>query len=86
MLVIEVPDDVISSAASNEHSPKEVPAPASEEHVNSVHSDIGGVEESTAPECSPSNHDNIKAVTSVRLDISFKSPSHTGLQTTGLVN
>ncbi|KAL5798863.1 hypothetical protein ACOSQ2_003683 [Xanthoceras sorbifolium] len=85
MLVVEVPHDLISSAASNVHSPKEEPSPTTEEPVNNVHSDIVGLEDSTSPKCSHLNHDNIRAVTSVRLDISFKSPSHTGLQTTKLV-
>jgi len=32
------------------------------------------------------NKDDCDTVQSIRLDISFKSPSHTGLQTTELVN
>ncbi|KAK2650643.1 hypothetical protein Ddye_018132 [Dipteronia dyeriana] len=85
MLVVEVPHDLISSAASTLHSPKEEPAPTTGEPINSVHSDIVGLEDSASPKCSHLNHDNIRAVTSVRLDISFKSPSHTGLKTTELV-
>ncbi|KAK4849669.1 hypothetical protein QYF36_027137 [Acer negundo] len=85
MLVVEVPHDLISSAASTLHSPKEEPAPTIGEPVNNVHSDIVGLEDSASPKCSHLNHDNLRAVTSVRLDISFKSPSHTGLQTTELV-
>ena len=86
MLVVEVPHDLISSAASTLHSPKEEPVPTIGEPVNNVHSDIVGLEDSASPKCSHLNHDNLRAVTSVRLDISFKSPSHTGLQTTELVN
>ena len=83
MLVVEVPHDLISSAASTLHSPKEEPAPTIGEPVNNVHSDIVGLEDSASLNL---NHDNLRAVTSVGLDISFKSPSHTGLQTTELVN
>lgn len=86
MLVVEVPPDQNTSAAANVQSPKEEPADATVKHVDHVHSDVIGLEDSSSPKCSHLNYDSTKAVTSVRLDISFKSPSHTGLQTTELVN
>ncbi|KAK2433071.1 Nucleotidyltransferase family protein [Trifolium repens] len=57
MLVVEVPEDVITSSAPTLHSLKE------------------------KSHCTTGEHDS----KSVRVDISFKSPSHTGLQTTGMV-
>ncbi|KAJ0112454.1 hypothetical protein Patl1_00187 [Pistacia atlantica] len=85
MLVVEVPHDLITSAATNVQSPKEEPADTTGKHADHVHSDMIGLEDSSSPKCSHLNYDNTKVVTSVRLDISFKSPSHTGLQTTELV-
>lgn len=85
MLVVEVPNDLISSATSNVQSPKEEQTRMTGEHENHVHSDIVGSEDSISPKCSQINDDSTKEVKSIRLDISFKSPSHTGLQTTELV-
>lgn len=86
MLVVEVPHDMITSAASNAQSPKEESAHTTTKHDSHVHSDMVASEDAASPKCSRLNSDNMKVVTSVRLDISFKSPSHTGLQTTELVN
>ncbi|KAH9733223.1 NTP transf 2 domain-containing protein [Citrus sinensis] len=85
MLVVEVPHDLIASAASSVQSPKEDAAHTTLKHDNHVHSDMVALDDSASPKCSHTSSDNIKAATSVRLDISFKSPSHTGLQTTDLV-
>ncbi|GAV62042.1 NTP_transf_2 domain-containing protein/PAP_assoc domain-containing protein [Cephalotus follicularis] len=85
MLVVEVPHDLIISSASNVQSPKVGPTQMTGEHSNHVHSDMVDSEESASPECSQLYYDNTKDVKSVRLDISFKTPSHTGLQTTELV-
>ncbi|XP_065859306.1 uncharacterized protein [Euphorbia lathyris] len=84
MLVVDVPNEAIVSVASNVQSPKEVPTSMTSENENN-HSDVVGSEDSISPKCSQMNHDILKDVTSIRLDISFKSPSHTGLQTTELV-
>ncbi|WCJ22919.1 Nucleotidyltransferase family protein [Euphorbia peplus] len=84
MLVVEVPNEAIISVASSVQSPKEVPTSMASENENN-HSDLVGSEDSISPKCSQINHDILKDVTSIRIDISFKSPSHTGLQTTELV-
>ncbi|XP_022757001.1 uncharacterized protein LOC111304585 isoform X4 [Durio zibethinus] len=85
MLVVEVPDDLITSAASNVQSPTNEQIDKTAEHCNHAHSDTVALEDSASPKCSQINYGNMKDVKSVRLDISFKSPSHTGLQTTELV-
>ncbi|KAM1140447.1 hypothetical protein ACFX19_041219 [Malus domestica] len=85
MLVVEVPHDLIVSSASNVQSPKEEPPPMSGEHGTNVNSSVVVLEESVVPKCSQINDDATKDSVSVRIDISFKSPSHTGLQTTQLV-
>lgn len=85
MLVVEVPHDLIVSSASNVQSPKEEPLPMSGEHGINVNSSVVVLEESVVPKCLQINDDATKDSVSVRIDISFKSPSHTGLQTTQLV-
>ncbi|PON82942.1 nucleotidyl transferase [Trema orientale] len=85
MLVVEVPCDLIASSTSNVQSPKEEPSLMSAEQVSKVHLDGVVIEEPVLPKCSQMNYDTSKDSISVRIDISFKSPSHTGLQTTELV-
>ncbi|KAK9035977.1 hypothetical protein V6N11_077999 [Hibiscus sabdariffa] len=85
MLVVEVPDDLITSAASNVQSPTDEQIDKTAEHGDHTHSDTVALEDSASPKCSQISDGNIKGVKSVRLDISFRSPSHTGLQTTELV-
>ncbi|KAL5539403.1 hypothetical protein UlMin_044722 [Ulmus minor] len=85
MLVVEVPCDLIVSSNSNVQSPKEVPSHMCGEQGSNVHPDVVVLEESALQKCSQINDNPNKDSISVRLDISFKSPSHTGLQTTGLV-
>lgn len=85
MLVVEVPDDLITSASSNVQSPTDEQIDRIAEHGDHAHSDTVALEDSASPKCSQINYGNTKDVKSVRLDISFKSPSHTGLQTTELV-
>ncbi|GLT84385.1 hypothetical protein SLE2022_026200 [Rubroshorea leprosula] len=85
-LVVEVPSDLITSAAHNVQSPQDEQIHANgEHHGNNVHSDVVGVEDSASPRCLTINSDNMKDVKSVHLDISFKSPSHMGFETTELV-
>lgn len=85
MLVVEVPRDLISTL-SNDHLPKEeADPPAASEEGNHFHADVVSSEASNSPKWSkPRNYIN-DGFKSVRLDISFKSPTHTGLQTTALV-
>ncbi|PPS07955.1 hypothetical protein GOBAR_AA12696 [Gossypium barbadense] len=85
MLVVEVPGDLITSASSNVQSPTDEQIDRTAEHGDHAHSDTVALDDSASPKCSQINYGNTKAVKSVRLDISFKSPSHTGLQTTELV-
>lgn len=85
MLVVEVPTDLITSAASNVQSPKEEPIHLTGEHDIQVQSNMVVLEDSISPKCTQLNCDSKRDVKSIRLDISFKSPSHTGLQTTQLV-
>lgn len=85
MLVVEVPCDLIASSTSNVQSPKEEPSNVSVEQGSNVRPDVVVLEELALPKCSQMNYDTNKDSISVRLDISFKSPSHTGLQTTELV-
>lgn len=85
MLVVEVPDDLITSASSNVQSPTDEQIDRTAEHGDHAHSDTVALDDSASPKCSQINYGNTKGVKSVRLDISFKSPSHTGLQTTELV-
>lgn len=81
MVVVEVPCDLIVT-----HIPisKEELVRVSNEQDKTSLTDADISESSVLPE--RSNVNNAKGRTkSVRLDISFKSPSHTGLQTTELV-
>ncbi|KAK7260115.1 hypothetical protein RIF29_25888 [Crotalaria pallida] len=85
MLVVEVPQDAITSSAPLVQSLKEEPHGTPGEHGNESHSDIIQSEDPTLPKGSQINFDASSDSKSVRLDISFKSPSHTGLQTTEMV-
>lgn len=85
MLVVEVPDDVIISAASVVQSPKEEAHCIADERGHDVHSDTILLEDSALQKSSQISYDSARDSKLVRLDISFKSPSHTGLQTTELV-
>lgn len=86
MLVVEVPNDLIATSSSNVQSPKEEPPLMSGEQGSNVQSDVVVIEDSSLPKCTQINYDSTKDSISVRLDISFKSPSHTGFQTTELVS
>ncbi|KAF8020459.1 hypothetical protein BT93_G1006 [Corymbia citriodora subsp. variegata] len=84
-LVVEVPQDLVSSSASSVQSPKEEPSHNGHELSNLAHAH-SDVQEDSAPQvCSQTNYNNTDSSKSVCLDISFKSASHTGLQTTELV-
>ncbi|KAM7512128.1 hypothetical protein LguiB_011003 [Lonicera macranthoides] len=87
MLVVEVPCDLVVSAASSNVQvlkDEQVNKVSGEHDINSIQTESVGLECSLLPECSKMKNEG-KGVQSVRLDISFKSPSHTGLQTTELV-
>ncbi|XP_050387104.1 uncharacterized protein LOC126803343 isoform X2 [Argentina anserina] len=85
MLVVEVPNDLIASSASNVQSPKEEAPCVTGEPDTNVHSSVVVLEEPTMPKCPQITYDATKDSVSIRIDISFKSPSHTGFQTTQLV-
>ncbi|XP_004308471.1 PREDICTED: uncharacterized protein LOC101305610 [Fragaria vesca subsp. vesca] len=85
MLVVEVPNDLIASSASNVQSPKEEAPHNTGEPDNNAHSSGVVLEESAMPKCPQITYDATKDSVSIRIDISFKSPSHTGFQTTQLV-
>lgn len=87
MLVVEVPCDLIVSATSSNVQvlkDEQINKVSGEHDINSVQTESVGLESSVSPECSKMKNED-KGVQSVHLDISFKSPSHTGLQTTELV-
>lgn len=83
MLVVEVPCYLVSTATSNVQPLKDQSTCTDVDRGNRVSSDM--IEDSSSPKCSHSIYEDMIDVKSVRLDISFKSPSHTGLQTTELV-
>ncbi|CAA7047309.1 unnamed protein product [Microthlaspi erraticum] len=78
MLVVEVPCDLVSSI----QSPKEGPDCITVDQDSNGNTEMVGFEDSAAANSSSGSLANAK---SIRLDISFKTPSHTGLQTTQLV-
>ncbi|XP_044961799.1 uncharacterized protein LOC123412906 isoform X1 [Hordeum vulgare subsp. vulgare] len=87
MLVAQVPCD---TNMSNEYpsvldSSQEISVNVLGEQGSPSRSDNSSSEGSNALAGSKMNKDDYDAVRSIRLDISFKSPSHTGLQTTELV-
>ncbi|XP_028762347.1 uncharacterized protein LOC114720805 isoform X2 [Neltuma alba] len=85
MLVVEVPYDAVTSSAPILQSPNGKSACTAGENGNVVYSDVIHSEDLAVVKCSPVNSDTAKNSKSVRLDISFKTPSHTGLQTSELV-
>lgn len=82
MLEVDVPHDLVTVSASSLH-----PSFTEQNQLNGGQgvdqNDIISSDNSPSPNCSEINCS--KDALSVRLDISFKSPSHTGLQTTELV-
>nr|DAD18506.1 TPA_asm: hypothetical protein HUJ06_019969 [Nelumbo nucifera] len=87
MLVAEVPLDLSATTGklSNVQTPNIESTQMTGKLDCTTQSDIMGLSNSSWPKCSSVENDNAMDVKSVRLDISFKSPSHTGLQTTELV-
>ncbi|CAI9103614.1 OLC1v1002131C1 [Oldenlandia corymbosa var. corymbosa] len=85
MLVVEVPQSLIGSSAANVLAPKRELFQNTSEESNSFFVDPARLEASGLLACPKLKHECDKDVKPVRLDISFKSPSHTGLQTTELV-
>lgn len=83
--MVEVPHDLITSSASNVQSPKEETTLVTVEPGNNGHSDTVVFEDSAPAKCTQMDYNTNIDSKSVRIDISFKSPSHTGLQTTELV-
>lgn len=84
MLVVEVPHDLIPTP-SNVHTPKEEVGQVASEEGSPFQTDVTRSEGTTSPELRKIRNDINDGFKSVRVDISFKSPTHTGLQTTGLV-
>lgn len=84
MLVVEVPHDLTNSVAPNLQTTKEEPTNVPGGQGSHVQTEVSSSENSASLN-REINHDNSKDSKSVRIDISFKSPSHTGLQTTELV-
>ncbi|CAL5381431.1 unnamed protein product [Camellia sinensis] len=84
MLLVEVPHDLITPAVSTISTLKEEPTEVISGH-NPFQTNMANLESSASPKCSNMNTDDDKDMKSIRLDISFLSPSHTGLQTTELV-
>ncbi|KAL3833107.1 hypothetical protein ACJIZ3_007843 [Penstemon smallii] len=85
MLVVEVPHDLIPSTMPNVQTPKEEADQVASEEGSPFQTDATNSESSSSPKWSKITNDTDDDVKSIRLDISFKSPTHTGLQTTGLV-
>ncbi|XP_023527216.1 uncharacterized protein LOC111790524 isoform X3 [Cucurbita pepo subsp. pepo] len=85
MLVVEVPHDLIILPTSNMQSPKEESSAVSGKQDVNILNNMAGLEDSALPKCFEVNYDTSISTKSVRIDISFKTPSHTGLQTSELV-
>ena len=85
MLVVEVPHELVTSSTSNMQSPKEESSAVSGEQDANNLNDMASLEDSILPKCLEVNYDSSISTKSVRIDISFKTPSHTGLQTSELV-
>uniref|UniRef100_A0A0A9DTB2 PAP-associated domain-containing protein n=1 Tax=Arundo donax TaxID=35708 RepID=A0A0A9DTB2_ARUDO len=87
MLVADVPCDtnLSSEYSSVLDSSQEFSVNVLGEQGSPPRSDTSSSEGSNMLVCSKMNKDDSDIVHSIRLDISFKSPSHTGLQTTELV-
>ncbi|KAK4760217.1 hypothetical protein SAY87_023348 [Trapa incisa] len=85
MLEVEVPHDLITSNASRVQSPKGDTLQINSEDCNHVDFQVGESEKSATPRDSQTSYECRIDLKTVRLDISFKSTSHTGLQTTELV-
>uniref|UniRef100_A0A0E0LEH3 Polymerase nucleotidyl transferase domain-containing protein n=1 Tax=Oryza punctata TaxID=4537 RepID=A0A0E0LEH3_ORYPU len=88
MLVAQVPCDTnLSSEYSSvlDSSHEQLSINVLGDQGSPSRSDNSSSEGSSMPMCSRTNKDDGNVVQSIRLDISFKSPSHTGLQTTELV-
>lgn len=85
MLVVEVPCDLISTP-SNVQTAKEEAEKVASDKGKAFQSDAASTESTASPtKWSKIGYDSNDEFKSVRLDISFKSATHTGLQTTGLV-
>ncbi|KAL0846046.1 hypothetical protein Bca101_019292 [Brassica carinata] len=81
MLVVEVPCDLVCSI----QSPKDGPDCITVDQDSNSNTDMVGFEDSAAANSLATKAGNLANAKCVRLDISFKTPSHTGLQTTQLV-
>lgn len=88
MLVADVPCDTntFNEYSSVLDSSQEYSVNVLGEQGSPPRSDTSSSEGSNMLVSSKLNKDDCDIVQSIRLDISFKSPSHTGLQTTELVS
>ncbi|XP_042016015.1 uncharacterized protein LOC121763991 [Salvia splendens] len=84
MLVVEVPTDLFSTP-SNVQTPKEETVQVPSDNGTPIQNDAGNTESTASLNWSKIGNGSNDEFKSVRLDISFKSSTHTGLQTTGLV-
>ena len=84
MLVVEVPSDLFSTP-SNVQTPKEEAVQVPSDNDKPIQNDAGNTESAASLNWSKIGNGSNDEFKSVRLDISFKSSTHTGLQTTGLV-
>lgn len=84
MIVVEVPPDLISTQ-SNVQTPNEEASQAASDENKPFQSDAASMGSTTSTKWSKIKNDTNDRLKSIRLDISFKSSTHTGLQTTGLV-
>lgn len=85
MLEVEVPRDLVTTSASAVQSPKDVSADMIGEQCNLADDHLCISEDSASPRCASTDFDGKIESKTVRVDISFKSASHTGVQTTKLV-
>ncbi|XP_021864272.2 uncharacterized protein [Spinacia oleracea] len=83
MLVVDVPHDIVTAAAPSVHIPLREQNKLNDGQV-ADQNDTNRSDSTPQPKRSEATSCD-KDSTSVRLDISFKSPSHTGLQTSELV-
>lgn len=84
MLVVEVPQDINYSNGNSSVLEAQDAQPTNMPADNS-RSEQSSSEDTSLATCLKQKKDGGSCVKSIRLDVSFKSPSHTGLQTSELV-
>ena len=85
MLVAEIPQDINYSSGNASILEVQDAQPTNMPADSASHSDHSSSEDASLATCSKMRKDGGSGVKSIRLDISFKSQSHTGLQTSELV-